>query len=176
MAALLAGVFTDGASDALLFSVYRAPLSDAFTYLRAFAHILGHADIEHYVGNFMIILLIGPMLEEKYGSWRILVMLLITAVTTGILYMAFFPGVSLRGASGAAFTLIVLSSFVNVKAGRLPLTFVMIFALYVGRSFFASSENVAVAAHVVGGLCGAVFGFLINRAEKAGKIEQTEVM
>ena len=64
--ALLLGFFTQDKSTILLFSVYRAPLTNPLTYLRMFTHVLGHADLAHYMGNFTIILLVGPMLDEKY--------------------------------------------------------------------------------------------------------------
>jgi membrane associated rhomboid family serine protease len=170
LAAFLLDRATGGATNTLLFSVYRAPLSDPLMYLRVFTHILGHTTTQHYFSNFMIILLIGPILEEKYGSLRILKMLLITAAVTGILYMAFFPGVALLGASGEAFMLIVLASFVNIEKGKFPLTFVMIVALYLGVAVLPSSGgasgDVAVLAHVLGGVCGVVFGVLINRGKQ----------
>ena len=66
--ALLLGQWTDGAATSQYFSVYRASLSDPLTYVRFFGHVLGHADYEHYMGNMLLILLVGPGLEEKYGS------------------------------------------------------------------------------------------------------------
>ncbi|MCM1578679.1 MAG: rhomboid family intramembrane serine protease, partial [Ruminococcus sp.] len=62
LAALIIGGITGGRSTTLLFSVYRSPLSDPLTYLRLFTHVLGHSGISHYMGNFTVILLVGPML------------------------------------------------------------------------------------------------------------------
>ena len=66
--ALLLGNWTDGAATYQYFSVYRSSLSDPLTYVRFFGHVLGHADYEHYMGNMLLMLLVGPGLEEKYGS------------------------------------------------------------------------------------------------------------
>lgn len=66
--AMILGMITGKNSTALLFSVYRDSLLNPLFYLRLFTHVLGHADWGHYTSNFMIILLIGPILEEKYGS------------------------------------------------------------------------------------------------------------
>ena len=82
--ALLVGYLTGGTSTKLLFMTYRSSLLNPLTYIRLFTHAIGHADISHYVGNFMYILLVGPMLEEKYGSSRMLIMMLFTAVIQGI--------------------------------------------------------------------------------------------
>ena len=67
-AAVIVGMLTGGASTTLLFSVYRSSLADPLFYIRLFTHVLGHADMSHFMGNFTVILLVGPMLEEKYGG------------------------------------------------------------------------------------------------------------
>ena len=59
---------TGGASSMKLFSVYRAPLTDVLTYPRFVLHVLGHRGYAHYIGNMMLILVVGPPLEERYGS------------------------------------------------------------------------------------------------------------
>jgi len=35
------------------------------TIFRLFSYVCGHADWTHFAGNFYLILLIGPVLEEK---------------------------------------------------------------------------------------------------------------
>ena len=42
-------------------------------------HIIGHKDWSHLIGNFTLILVIGPMLEENYGSKELILMIIITA-------------------------------------------------------------------------------------------------
>jgi hypothetical protein len=39
----------------------------------------------YFIGNFSIILLVGPMLEESYGSRYLVIMMVITAFATGVL-------------------------------------------------------------------------------------------
>lgn len=70
------------------------------TYFRFFGHVLGHANWEHFIGNITMILVIGPLLEEKYGSADTLIVILVTAFVTGVIHFIFFPGVALMGASG----------------------------------------------------------------------------
>lgn len=41
-------------------------------YVRLFGHVLGHASWDHFTGNILLILVIGPMIEEKYGSKKII--------------------------------------------------------------------------------------------------------
>ena len=67
---------TGGISTNALFSVYRSSLLSPLTYFRFFGHVLGHADWEHFIGNIMLILVVGSLLEEKYGSLNILFVIL----------------------------------------------------------------------------------------------------
>ncbi|MDR2648710.1 MAG: rhomboid family intramembrane serine protease [Clostridiales bacterium] len=159
------GYLTQGASTALLFSVYRAPLTDPLTYPRLIGHVLGHTDLNHYFSNFLLILLIGPMLEEKYGSVPMLIMILITSLATGLIFLLVSNETRLLGASGIVFMLILLSSFVNVKRGKIPLTLILVIIAYIGREAyqgFTAKDNISHLTHVIGGLCGAVLGFFIN--------------
>ena len=130
-------------------------------WVTIFTHIIGHKDWSHLIGNFTLILLIGPMLEENYGSSLLLIMMVITALVTGILNILFFRS-ALMGASGVVFMMILLSSFTNFTHGEIPLTFILVLILYMGVQLFNSfnSDNISQFAHIVGGLCGSFFGFL----------------
>ena len=119
--ALLLNKFTSGASNKLLFSSYRSSLFNPLTYIRFFTHAIGHENWHHFSNNFLYILLIGPMIEEKYGTINLLIMFLITAGATGIINSIISKNIIL-GASGNVFMLIILSSFVNIQAGKIPLT------------------------------------------------------
>ena len=164
-AVLVLSWITGGKTDLLLFSVYRSSLLDPLFYIRLFTHILGHSGLEHFVGNFMIILLIGPMLEEKYGKSRMIIMILLTAFVTGLINVVFFPGSALLGASGIAFMLILLSGFASSKSGELPLTLIFVAALYIGQEIMAgifAADNISQLTHIIGGVCGFGFGLATN--------------
>ncbi len=135
---------------------FRSPLS----WFRLVSHVLGHKNLAHLTANFSVILLIGPVLEEKYGAKAMLIMILITALTTGVLNTLFF-NTGLMGASGIVFMMIVLGSFANHKPGEIPLTFILVVALYLAGEVTAGfrHDDVSHFAHLLGGLCGAVFGF-----------------
>ena len=130
-----------------------------------FTHIMGHANWSHLISNFTLILLIGPMLEENYGSVDLFIMITITALVTGVLNVLVFK-TALLGASGVVFMMILLSSFTNFSKGEIPLTFILVLILYLGVQLVNSlgSENISHFAHIIGGLCGSIFGFL--RPEK----------
>ncbi|MCL2364773.1 MAG: rhomboid family intramembrane serine protease [Defluviitaleaceae bacterium] len=150
------------------FSVYSAPFTNPMTMWRLFSHALGHANYAHFIGNFMIILLIGPLLEERYGGKWLVIMMVITAGVTGILHMIITSGVAKMGASGIVFMLILLSSFNNLQRGRIPLTLILVLLIFIGNELWSAfgadaDNNIAYMSHIVGGLCGAAFGFFVNK-------------
>ena len=158
-AALALGYFTDGASTMKLFAVYRSSLADPLTYLRFFTHVLGHADFSHYAGNITLMLVLGPTLEERYGSRTMLLTIVLTAFVAGLIQWLFFPGTALLGAS---------ASLGGMRGGGIPLTLVLVFIVYVGGeilSGIAISDNVSQLTHIIGGICGAVMGILIRRRD-----------
>jgi membrane associated rhomboid family serine protease len=133
---------------------------DFRNWVTLFTHVMGHADINHFLSNFSFILLIGPILEETYGSRVLLMMIAVTALVTGALNALFFPSF-LLGASGVVFMMILLASFTNFNKGEIPLTFILVLILYIGREVLNSfrSDNISEFAHIVGGFCGSLFGF-----------------
>lgn len=167
--ALLLGNWTNGAATHQYFSVYRSSLSDPLTYVRFIGHVLGHADYEHYMGNMLLVLLVGPGLEEKYGSGTMVWMILVTALVTGLVHFVFFPGSALLGASGVVFMMIVLSSFTAMRRGEIPVTLILVVIFYLGGEIMDGlfkKDNISQITHIVGGLCGLIFGFTVRRGRR----------
>jgi membrane associated rhomboid family serine protease len=143
---------------------------DAF---RLVSYIFGHASWEHLIGNLSFILLIGPVLEEKYGSTRILIMIIVTALVSGLFNVLVLPNPSL-GASGIVFMLILLISVTNVRKGEIPLTLIAIIAIFVTKeviNMFDPKNNINELAHLIGGLCGGIFAFIFMREKKQQEID-----
>lgn len=103
-----------------LFCVYRSPLSDPLTYVRLVGHVLGHSGYAHYLSNMMLLLVVGPPLEEKYGSRRLLLCILVTALISGLVQFLCFPKTALLGASGIVFMLILALLPVRYAGGGYP--------------------------------------------------------
>jgi membrane associated rhomboid family serine protease len=129
-------------------------------YLRLVTYTLGHANQGHIAGNMSIFLLIAPIMEEKYGSRNILIMMLVTAVVTGIFQILLF-NTALLGASGIVFMFIVLVSFADAQKGSIPLTFILVVIFFVGKEVIHSLESNQVSeyAHIAGGIMGGIFGY-----------------
>ena len=161
--ALILNYLTKGKSNILLFSSYRSSIFNPLTYLRLITHIFGHASWNHFMNNFLYILLIGPMIEEKYGSINLIIMILSTAVITGILN-TLFSKKRILGASGIVFMLIILSSFVNITTGKIPVTLIIICIFYVVNEIISGifkKDDISHIGHLIGAVCGFVFGFYI---------------
>ena len=166
LGALALGWATGGWTTLHLFCVYRSPLSDPLTYVRLVGHVLGHSGYAHYLSNMMLLLVVGPPLEEKYGSRRLLLCILVTALISGLVQFLCFPKTALLGASGIVFMLILLSSLSGMRAGAIPLTLILVAVLYLGGEVVDAitlRDNVSQLTHVVGVLCGACLGFAMSR-------------
>lgn len=135
-------------------------LFNPLDYFRLVSHVLGHGSVPHLVGNLTLILLLGPILEEKYGSVPLLGMIFVTALVTGIINVLFFSS-GLLGASGIVFMLIILVSIVDLEAGSIPLTFVLVVIIFLGGELvnIFRSDNISQMSHIIGGAAGAFFGF-----------------
>ena len=162
---------TGGSSNTALFSVYRSSPADPLTYVRLFGHVIGHADWNHLFGNMMYILILGPMIEEKYGTANTVFVMLATALITGLVNILLFPDTMLLGASGIVFALIMMSSITTVKEdGSIPLTFVLVAVLYIGQQIYQGifqQDNISQLTHIVGGIVGSALAFMMRKSPKS---------
>lgn len=164
--ATLLGEVSKGKITQLLFMSYRSSPKNPLTYLRLFSHVLGHADFGHFVGNAAYLLLLGPMLEEKYKTDMLLTILAATALITAAVNIAFFPDVAICGASGIVFAFIMLSHFAGFRSGEIPLSLVLATLFILGQQVVEGifvANQVSNLSHIVGGLVGAAFGYGIHK-------------
>lgn len=167
--ALLLNWLTHGWTNHNLFSVYQCSLADPLAWVRFFGHVLGHSGYAHYIGNMVLILVIGPNLEDRFGSWTVLWAILITALISGLVQFIFFPGVALLGASGIVFMMILLCSFGGVRNGAIPTTLILVAVFYLGGELWDAifaNDNISQLTHIIGGLCGTVLGFALSGKKK----------
>ena len=64
--------------------------------------------------------------------------------------------------------MILLISFTNIRAGEIPLTFIFVVLLFLAKEFIAIFEtnNISEFGHIIGGICGGAFGFLLSRMQR----------
>ncbi|MBQ3956470.1 MAG: rhomboid family intramembrane serine protease [Clostridia bacterium] len=168
-AALVLNRLTGGAANRLVFSTYRASLLSPLTWIRFFTHALGHSGWQHYIGNMSYLLLLGPMLEEKYGSKKLVGVMAAAAGVTGIANFVLFPHTALCGASGIVFAFILLTSFTGFREGELPVTVILVAVIFIGQQIFEGlfvQNNVSNLSHILGGVVGAAVGYVFNRKRR----------
>jgi Uncharacterized membrane protein (homolog of Drosophila rhomboid) len=141
-------------------------------YFRLFSHVLGHADWDHLIANMSLLLLLGPILEDRYGSLMLTLMTAVTALVTGVINACFITTPEM-GASDIVFMMIILTSYTSLAKNEIPLSFILVFLLYVGGQFYnvksLQTDGVSVIAHIAGGLCGSLFAFVVTPRDKTGQ-------
>lgn len=166
---LIIGNLTGGESTRNFFMTYHSSLRNPLTYLRFFTHVLGHADWSHFIGNAAYLLLLGPVLEERYGSKAMIKVIVLTAAVTGVIHYIFFPNIGLCGASGVVFAFIILIAFTGFRKREIPLTLILVAAIYIGQQVYQGltiADDVSNLSHIIGGLIGAFLGVLLNRRSR----------
>lgn len=155
---------TGNASTVYVFSTYASSWLNPLTYLRLFTHVFGHANTSHLISNMLYILLLGPMLEEKYHD-RLITVIMFTALVTGLVHNILQPNTMLLGASGVVFAFILLASITGKEEG-IPVTLILVAILWLGQEFYNginSSDNISQITHIIGGISGAIMGLFFKR-------------
>jgi membrane associated rhomboid family serine protease len=129
-------------------------------YVSLITYVFGHSSIEHLLGNMSLLLILGPIIELKYGTKRFILMSVITALITGILHTLLWDN-GLLGFSGLVFMYIVLSTLLNIRNREIPFTFILVVVLYFGIEILSSLKETQIShfAHLFGGAMGAFWGF-----------------
>ena len=162
--ALLLNYISKGKTNLWLFSTYGSSLLSPMTYLRLFTHVFGHSDINHLMSNLLYILLLGPILEEKYGN-KLIIVIFSTAIVTGLVHNLFSPNIMLLGASGVVFSFIILASITGNQDG-IPLTLLIVALLWISGEIYTgltSIDSISQLSHIIGGLCGGVIGLMLKK-------------
>lgn len=137
-----------------------AQFSNWTWYVSLLGYIFGHSSLDHLLGNISLLLILGPIIELKFGTQRFIWMTILTALVTGILHVLLWDN-SLLGFSGVVFMYIVLSTLLNIRNREIPFTFILVLVLYFGMEILASLKETQVShfAHLFGGAMGAFWGF-----------------
>ncbi len=130
------------------------------SYFGALLYPLNHLSISHLVGNFAIILLLGPILERKFGWKKLLVMCVMTTIVIAIVHIIISDS-RLIGASGIVFMFIVLASLIDSTGKDIPLTFILVAVLFLGQEVIGTfkHDNISQIAHISGGLMGVFYRY-----------------
>lgn len=140
------------------------------SYLRLFLYAFGSQNFVGLLSNLLFLLMLGPVMEERYGSLVIGIMMAVSVLFSGVLNTCFCE-TSLQGCMPIIFMMIFLNSFMSFSKKKIPVSFLVIFVFYIAREVFGKtfSEIVGLIICITGGLCGSLFAFLTSpkvRAEK----------
>jgi len=133
------------------------------SYFGLILYPLSHLNTQHLVGNFGIILLLGPILEKKFGWKRLLLMSLATTIIIAIVHIIISDS-NLIGASGLVFMYIVLSSLADSSGKEIPLTFILVAILFLGQEIIGTfkEDSVSQMVHICGGIMGVVYRYFVK--------------
>ena len=164
--ALALNELTDGWTTQNLFCFYKSALTDYLTYPRAVLHILGNTSLTECTANIIILLVVGPAAEERFGSAKVLFAVLATAIAAALIMWFLFPTSAIMGASGVLFMMMVLASFASMRGGAIPITLILVIILYLGSEVLQAvtgDAGLQELTHIAGGVVGMVLGFAFSR-------------
>jgi rhomboid protease GluP len=139
-------------------------LLDGDFLLSLFTWTLAHGGMTHLLSNFVVILLAGPLLEDRFGSLRMLGVLVTASVLVGLAHCILDPRGALIGASGTVFCLIMLTAMLAGQSGTIPLTMLLVATLYLGRELAGlfANDGISQTAHILGGVLGVMLGLVMR--------------
>lgn len=152
---------TNGKLTSNYLTCYRRRPTDPRFYTGVITHAVSHFDWDHLINNMTLLLLIGPAVEERYGSINLLIMFVINAIVVGYINMIITTKSSIAGASSNTSMLIVLASFASAEQGKIPLTVILIFLIYLFREIkrIIKKDGAYHTGHILGYFVGLIFGF-----------------
>lgn len=169
-------------------------------YLRLFTHTLGSSGWQSLLANSTFILLLGPTLEERYGSPILLLMIVITSLVSGVLNACLVPFFT-SGSQSIVFMMICLAAITAFSKKEIPLSWIIVFILYLALklcssySDFSSSLNSSNSSSgkqkidfiefltlnlntftsLAAGIVGSLFGFLVSPKKRNSSSENSKI-
>ena len=165
--ALALNELTDGWTTQNLFCFYKSPLTDYLTYPRAVLHVLGNTSLTACTANIIVLLVVGPAAEERFGSAKVLFAVLLTALAGAAIMWFLFPESTIMGASGLLFMMMVLASFASMRDGAIPITLILVLILFLGSEVVQAVTGTAglqELTHIAGGVVVLLLGLVFSRA------------
>lgn len=134
-----------------------------------------HLDLAHLFFNMLGLYFFGPLIESRIGSKKMLIGYLLGGIFSALVYLGFYSfylnsGFKLLGASGALFTILVMSAVFYPKAPiqlifppvrmQLAVAIIIYIAIDVYMFFSGSRSGIAHLAHLGGAFMGLVLGMM----------------
>lgn len=147
---------------------------NALDYFRLFLYVFKHSDWNHLLSNLAFILLLGPMMELRFGKTIFSLMILTATFVAGILCASLLSK-PMSGASGIVFMLILLNTLASITKSEIPVTFVLVLVAFLAKEILTAvdTKNIAIIAQIAGAVCGSLFTFLIAPKGRSPKPKKT---
>jgi membrane associated rhomboid family serine protease len=132
--------------------------------LGLFLYIFNGKDRLLLFTNLLFVALIGPSMEERYGSFIIGIMMFVSGIFAGVLNACFCKD-PMYGCSSIVFMLVLLNALMNFSKNKITGTALSMLILFILReAFIENHPNKALGVIIVlaGGLCGSLFAFLTS--------------
>ena len=131
-------------------------------FWRVFAAIFVHIGLEHFVVNMLTLYFLGRQIEAIFGSWKFLILYLMSGVMGNLFVVYFSPDSLAAGASTALFglfTSVVVLRYAtrNYYLQQLGQSYMSLLAVNLIMSFL---PGISLAGHL-GGLVGGALGAVI---------------
>lgn len=164
-------------------SVPAFDFKSALSYVKLVIYPFGGENSTSFFLNIGFILLLGPVLEERYGSIMLALMIFITSLVGGVL-TACVSTFGIYGCGGIVFMMIILSVLSVFIKKQLPVSWIFIFTLYLAFSLFSGKKisgfmpfmqnNVPVFIQLASGICGSLFGFFVCPKKRSSQIQKKQ--
>lgn len=172
-------------------------LKDVASYLRLVLYQFGYFDLSFLFADLIIILLLGQILEERYGSVIMGLMMFFSTLFSGVLN-ACFGKEKLCGAASIVIMMVFLNALTSISKKKVSVLSVATIVLVICREIFARNGGflqsgvtsgvvtgsvvsggagvksgfldggfISVIVSVAGGLCGSLFAFLASPKARA---------
>ena len=162
--------------------------SNPLDYIKIFTHVFGESSPSSLLINLSFILLLGPVLEERYGSPLVALEIAVVALVSGVLNACCVP-LSLNGSSSVVFSMLLLACVASLNKKELPVSFVLVFVLYLVYVMYAAVKNnpslsanafaaffkanLQTFTNLAASVCGMLFGFLV--APKKPRVNKRDI-
>jgi len=166
-------------------------------YIKLLLHVFGASSWNAVFINCLYVLMLGPGLEERYGSPVFALMLAVSALVTGVLNACLSPA-PIFGASCVIFTMIFLVGMTDLAKKHIRFSWIFVFFFYIIYKLYSAysgsevrlslsannqllvflKKNAVTFISLAGGICGSLFGFLVSPKKRSAprkNFDDTEV-
>lgn len=127
-------------------------------------HIFGHSNFNHWFGNITLLAILGQSIEDKYGSIKTLILVILDALIVGLAY-CFLQPVSCYGLSSIVYMFVVLNTFPTKKDDNISILTILIMIIFICPEIIGlikNNDNIGHLAHLIAGLNGLIFGIILK--------------